>query len=92
MLGAYSSPRSFDLVASDYVRALASFRAATPAASGDSARDAERGGLRTAFGNCIEAVQAQVEFHRTSGLSDDPSDFLATEVCQSAADILERSR
>jgi hypothetical protein len=92
-IGAYGSARSFDIVAPKYVSALNAFRAARPSEAADGeARAEEQNSLRQAFDNCIEAVELQAEIHRTSGLSDDPSDFLAKEVCQSAADALERSK
>jgi hypothetical protein len=92
LLGAYSSPRSFDLVAPEYVQAIDSFRAASPRASSGEARDAEQERLRTAFDNCIEGIRTLARIHRTSGLSDDESDFLILDGCRSATDALERSR
>ena len=92
-IGAYRTARSFDIVAPQYVSALNAFRAARPSeVSDDAQRGEEQNSLRQAFDNCIEAVELQAEIHRTSGLSSDPSDFLAREVCQSAADALERSK
>lgn len=90
LLGAYSSPRSFDLIAPEYVKAIDSFRAATPSSSDE--REEERDALQRSFDNCIEGIKTLADIHRTSGLSDDESDFLILEGCKSAAAALERSR
>ena len=93
LLGAYSSPQSFDLIAPNYVQVINGFRVAMPVDSPrNNRRGLERSQLSTSIDNCIEGVETLARIHRTSGLDDDPSDFLVIETCQSTLDVMRRSQ
>ena len=92
-LGAFSSPRSFDIAAPYYAQAIAGFESAMPAAkdSGLGDRTEEREKLRQSVSGCIEAIELTAELHRTSGLTDKPEDFGVLTACESTARAMGRS-
>jgi hypothetical protein len=93
-LGAFSTPRSFDIAAPYYADAIAGFRSIKPAEEGSGLGDRteERAAIRQALDNCIESIQLTAKLHRTAGLTSNPDDFIALPTCESAIRTMGRSR